>query len=713
MTPTITVADRRRPLGNKAANLEWLADRGVRVPRAWVVTSPADLSALDIPASGVFAVRSSGLAEDTTASAHAGELLTELDVTSSGLQASVSRVLASGADAVIVQHMVHPIIASGVAFSRNPVTGLSDVIVEAIRSRGDALLAHGADPLRWVSRQGEMVDAPPDAPDLNPVADQVVRETVKLAAEFGPADLEWVWDGSELWWVQIRPITGIGDVPIFSRRIAKDVLPGLIKPLVWSINVPMVNRAWIRLFTEAIGPNNLEPEDLARAFAYRAYFDMRAIGDIFEMVGMPRDSLENLMGLPGAQGRMRPGLRTIGKTPRMLWLGLRLATGASRFEAERGRLHEAFVGAAATDLAALTDEKLAEHADRLASLGEASAYLNIVVPLMEGLVTKRLQRRLDKVGAQLDQLASTDPAWDPRPRIARLADALEHLEPARRARVLGGDLGDLDDASSAALQDVLHHHGYLSENTNDLSVPRWRDVPETVIRLATSADRTQTGREATLDRRTRGRVRRWRRWRRLRDAVGATWAFGYGLLRPVYLEMGRRLVGRGAIGSSDDVFFVERGALVSALLAGGPPALSPEVERTKAEMEAVADVVMPETIVGDSWVPESPDVTNRMVGVGVSRGRYRGTARFVGRLAEADRLEDGDVLVVEHSDVAWTPLFSRVGAVVSSTGGLLAHSSITAREMGVPCVASVANARILDGRTILVDGYTGEVFVED
>ena len=58
----------------------------------------------------------------------------------------------------------------------------------------------------------------------------------------------------------------------------------------------------------------------------------------------------------------------------------------------------------------------------------------------------------------------------------------------------------------------------------------------------------------------------------------------------------------------------------------------------------------------------------------------------------------GDVLVVPHSDVAWTPLFGRAGAVIAGSGGMLSHSSIVARERGIPCVVSLPDAlRLADG----------------
>ena len=46
---------------------------------------------------------------------------------------------------------------------------------------------------------------------------------------------------------------------------------------------------------------------------------------------------------------------------------------------------------------------------------------------------------------------------------------------------------------------------------------------------------------------------------------------------------------------------------------------------------------------------------------------------------------------------------------------MLSHSSIVAREYGIPCVVSVADATVAipDGATLIVDGVSGLVLVED
>jgi phosphohistidine swiveling domain-containing protein len=72
------------------------------------------------------------------------------------------------------------------------------------------------------------------------------------------------------------------------------------------------------------------------------------------------------------------------------------------------------------------------------------------------------------------------------------------------------------------------------------------------------------------------------------------------------------------------------------------------------------------------------------------------------------------VLVIPYSDVGWTPLFTKASAVIAESGGILSHSSIIAREYGIPAVVSVAGAcQLADGTLVTVDGYRGKIIVHE
>ena len=70
-------------------------------------------------------------------------------------------------------------------------------------------------------------------------------------------------------------------------------------------------------------------------------------------------------------------------------------------------------------------------------------------------------------------------------------------------------------------------------------------------------------------------------------------------------------------------------------------------------------------------------------------------------------------MVIPFSDVGWTPLFTKAGAIIAESGGFLSHSSIIAREYEIPAIVSVPAACSLKNDTVVtVDGYQGEIIIE-
>ena len=312
----------------------------------------------------------------------------------------------------------------------------------------------------------------------------------------GPWMLEWASDGERLWWLQARPLTGLEGVRLYSNRIAREVLPGIIKPLVWSVNVPVVNAAWIDLLEELVGPLEIAPEDLARSFGGRAYFDMTTLGDVFEALGMPRDSLELLLGLPkGPEApTFKPGpgfARHLQRLPGVVRDGLQRGRWARQ---EVHELRAAYDRVAAQPLEGLSDAALLERVDTLAAITRRAAYANIVVPLQMLLYNKALEASVRQAG--LDP-AAIDPArersdrlaWDPAPALDRLAEQAAALPDDARASLAADPEAALRDdprlaAWAVALEGFLEHFGHLSDSGNDFSVAPWREDPAHVVNMA-------------------------------------------------------------------------------------------------------------------------------------------------------------------------------------------------------------------------------------
>ena len=117
----------------------------------------------------------------------------------------------------------------------------------------------------------------------------------------------------------------------------------------------------------------------------------------------------------------------------------------------------------------------------------------------------------------------------------------------------------------------------------------------------------------------------------------------------------------------------------------------------------------------DPTVPPEPSRDPDIIpGLGASPGTVQGTAKVVRSLAEASKLEKGDIMVCEMTMPPWMPLFSIAGAVVADTGGPLSHCAIVSREYKMPCVVGtvIGTAVITDGMTLTVDGAKGIVRID-
>lgn len=92
-------------------------------------------------------------------------------------------------------------------------------------------------------------------------------------------------------------------------------------------------------------------------------------------------------------------------------------------------------------------------------------------------------------------------------------------------------------------------------------------------------------------------------------------------------------------------------------------------------------------------------------------GIIKGRARVVTDIERIGEIENGDILVTGATNVGWTPVFTKVSAIVTDIGAPLSHAAIVARECGIPAVVGCGNVTtfIHTGDYIEVDGSAGLV----
>ncbi|MGZ3442544.1 MAG: phosphoenolpyruvate synthase, partial [Polyangia bacterium] len=99
-------------------------------------------------------------------------------------------------------------------------------------------------------------------------------------------------------------------------------------------------------------------------------------------------------------------------------------------------------------------------------------------------------------------------------------------------------------------------------------------------------------------------------------------------------------------------------------------------------------------------------------GLGAAPGIASGAVRVLHSVADAARLQKGDVLVAPMTTPDWVPVLRRAAALVTDQGGMTCHAAIVSRELRIPCVVGTGNAttRLVDGALVTVDGSRARVY---
>jgi phosphohistidine swiveling domain-containing protein len=661
--------------------------------------------------------------------------------------------------AIVVQRMVRAE-SAGVAFSADPLTGQNCVVVEATRGLGDALVQGRVEPVRYVvGARGEITGpAAPDQPELPLDHAQVIclAEIVRDIASHCriPQDVEWAWDGTHFHVLQSRPITTLVGRNVYSSKLVSDMSPGLIAPLVWSTKTIGITRnVFARAFGELLGPVDVDYTHLVKRIHSRLYTNMTLLGELFERLGLP-GNFAQMMARSEQPMRHHPsiGLRTVGALQRLgrfAWRHGRINREIEAFIEQHSQRLEAYRSA---DWSAREPQELLDRVDHLLRLHAQTQWYVVLGPvnmmiryrvlsnwvrkhvpqvdpgdLIRGLVGLKglgVNLALHRLGAQAKTLGNAI-----LPMLTTGSDEYIHSQLGTSAE--GRALMQSMDA-------FLRSYGFLSANGSDFTAKPWVEEPSFVwhaIARAASApahlspDRASVARKnaqscvlSRANRLQRIALRRLLESTRiyidLRERTSLLMSEDSYQMRRLFLALGDSLATSGKLEDREDVFYLlydELWHLVKGQL--GEEQAHQLVALRRADMAADARVEPPDTVCGEHVVraPAREEAGCRyLVGIGSSAGIVQGYARVVhDPVAAPTDLGYHDILVVPFTDVSWTPLFPGLGGIIAETGGQLSHTSIVAREYGMPAVVSVRRATrlIRDGQALTVDGTRGRVYL--
>jgi pyruvate,water dikinase len=634
-----------------------------------------------------------------------------------------------------------PAEAAGILFTANPMSGARDeIVLNAAWGLGEAIVgglvkpdhivadkATGAIkemilgdktvmtvPTATGTEEREVEASKRRAPVLNAArVVELVKLGVAIEAHYrAPQDIEWCWANGQFYIVQARPITTLPpepvrwESPIPGAKWMKDV-----QTAEWVKEPPSplgVTTTLATMVTARERARTWPPAPKHRAPWFtriNGWFYQRADHEPLSMLGFIAGIVLSLFTGPVN------GHRRVQRT----W-PQRVAT---------------LDGLERTDLRTLSDDALRFHADRL--LDElAWWWMEFVWFAGAG-----------RTGAQVLGAMKVPGLADP--TMLFVGNDSLMLEAERALRRAADDPGQVED--------YLARFGHIVESADPIH-PTLRESLEHLAWQLAAARRSDTDPDTRL---ARARAQREKAEAAVRTLKGlrslvarnaltagqshaahaddAVFHFQWALaaLRATFLEFGRRLVQAGQLAQADDVFYLEREELWTAISAPTEP-LTANVGERRARRERHKRLAPPPFIppVSDPIWAKDPlvkmmtpamhaamferglqerDGKRMLVGSPSSPGHARGIARVIFGPEDFDRFQKGDVLVARTTSPIWTPLLGIAAAAVTETGGQFAHAAIVAREFGIPLVDGALDATrvIADGTPVVVDGAAGIV----
>lgn len=570
--------------GGKGWQLGVLAGLGAPVPPGFVIDSEAfverpcegDLAAplvaalaraldvrgwTDLP----LAVRSSASSEDSARASFAGIYRSFLNVRGvSGLIDAVRRIRESSREpaalaycerlgldgdasrmAVVVMPMV-PAVASGVAFTCDPVSGREDqVIIHGNWGLGESLVGGQIDAdeyclqesypdasLSLVARKcgtkvhmtapcGKFGTRKSDTPRalaarfvLTPLQaielGNLVRDAATALDYTRPLyDIEWVWDGVAFSIVQARPVTTrgrqtypglMGQPTVWSRGNSRDVLPDPLPALDRSVSMPLINRMLTRNAALA-GYQTMPGVQRTTLHHGRVFFETSTLQwESYDGFDVSPKAYNRLLG--GHQPEICVRNATPGERLSRAWRGMRFlrkcvwprlkakSTLARAHQAAARRLAERAPG----DARALATELHAQvlrmrSAEDLMLLQASGSALLVLLDLLERYFPEQggaLAASLMSGGEPSVTAALSHELLQLAHTAEADAAALEWLRsPRRPGQDWRGQLAN-DSTFGRAFEAFLRRFGHRAVYESYLHNPRWRENPDYLLDTVSS-----------------------------------------------------------------------------------------------------------------------------------------------------------------------------------------------------------------------------------
>jgi pyruvate,water dikinase len=765
----------QKTIGTKAFNLQKMMLLGINVPACSVVTTNAYKESiqgritetLQKELSSKFSnwhlpiiARSSSLAEDKKESSKAGVFATITDIRDEySLINAIEKVWSSssGEDiAVIIQKQLKPDIA-GVLFTRDPVTGANEHVIEYVEGMGESLVSGKKDPIRVRATDNRFKE--------------LIKIGKQLESMFGyPLDIEWAMTEKTFHILQARPVTALPVPPkenniTYSMVLAEQFFSGPSSPLFFSIFKFLFEEYYARETAREVGLDVLPKEPLLIRYRDHMYVNTFSTQYLLRKAGKLGNFQQQLKVLPEdirkefEESKQKNILFAAGLLAKIAILIIK------RPELRRSNVDLEFIRKTVpivlNGLEMLNDQP--DTRDELKQ--QYRILLDLTIEHIRSskwglayciMLSSLLQRFLEKnhiTGADIKLLALMSGL--PSEKTSKGIDELQILAYKYRQDKIVKDIINQNLESyqeyreklaenteglkfTEAFESILSRYGHR-RLARDIIHPSWKDeptIPFTMVRniiLNEDLHNIIETREIGIKKRNEVSQQILKQipiYKRRRFNSHSKYLLRYlsfrelqrfyldmilSRMRVLILTIGEKMAEVGIIEDRNDIFFLTKDE-IEGYLNGDNTNLGTKAafrKMTFCESSTKPKLYLRNGVDFDTISSVDTDQTfgNKVRGESVSAGIFKGKVKVIEYIDSGSSILPGTVLVTKSIDPGQTQLFTSAGGLILEVGGVLSHGAILAREFGIPTVAQVKGAtkRFRDGQEVVVDGTKGEV----
>ena len=614
--------------------------------------------------------------------------------------------------------------------------------------------------------KNQLMDIPKDKAEARCADDAILKliaeQGLALEKHFGhPQDIEWGVEDGKVYILQSRNITTLPDSSekddiLWSRGYGDEYWADATTPMFYTVMGRMLTDYVNHEGAHMMGYKDLESGPLTKLHKSRVYFSATVLERIFAHYPKFIRSRELLEYFPQKEQQRisEYGNDYFGTIKSQICLLFRDRDGMiwktdKVYRAWAERFLEVCREFDSVDLKTISDDALADWYFRIQK--ESTKHYQLIRygmvshSIMTNLLVKNWSSKWLKddgtIYAGLMSAPEDNKTVETNKGFSDMGKALRN-DPVAREKAESMPAAEFvewlqtsDSPFKQAYNDFIKEFGHRS-GTRELNAPRWAEDPEYVMGVAMQMCNGDSDLREEYDRSVE---RRKQTEEEVRSKLGffkralLFKVLGYARTyltfrenqrfyldhmmyrnRLIFLEEGRRLCEKGLIDEKDDIFFLEDTEAIDILRGGDAAGIRERIAPRKAEFMKYRDRLPPKFLYnGVDFDDEPISHGATLIGAASSPGSYKGRVRVIMDVRDLGQVEKGEILVTSNTDPGWTVVFSKLGGLITETGGILCHGAVISREYRIPAVTAVKSATTIlhTGDYVSVDGSKGEVTI--